>query len=642
MSALSGIFKFDPRDRVQPEELLDLARRTDRIGPDGGSEYIHNCIGMAYRGFHTTAEARCEAQPLVCRGFTLTWDGRLDNREQIHSKVGFVFDSNPTDADLVAAAIEKWGTGSFAELTGDWALAMWDPTGNRLLLARDVMGVRRLFFRIDAGRVAWCTTVEPLVQTASTPLHLDLEYLAGCLYPLPPIETTAYREIRSVVPACFVEFRLGGGHRSERFWSLNPHASIRYASDSDYEEHFRFVFRNSVRQRLRTNGPILAELSGGVDSSSIVCMADNIRQEGPEVPIETLSYYDTDEPSGDERLYFTLVEQKRGRTGHHISLSDFNRDFGREAWMPLPDSCFSASPGYSARSLRWASALESIRAQCGARVLLSGTGGDEILGGVQYEAPELADYLLRGELIPFCRSIVQWSLARRKTVYELLGDAVELLLATYRPASMITGRESRLTWALLESPSHRHALQIFSSWVDLSPVKLSMELTRYALAQQLTSTDPPLIGCVEKRYPFLDRSLFVFLASIPRTQVLQSWRRRHLLRRALRGLVPDQVLDRKTKWFGARGPAAALATGQEDLNRLFLNPWQTANTLFDTVMLREHIAQLQHGAAGEAIAIRSAIGIEQWLRSQLGHVPLLFEPGAIERVPVSESIQTAL
>jgi hypothetical protein len=102
------------------------------------------------------------------------------------------------------------------------------------------------------------------------------------------------------------------------------------------------------------------------------------------------------------------------------------------------------------------------------------------------------------------------------------------------------------------------------------------------------------------------------------------------------------VLDRKTKWFGARGPAAALATGQEDLNRLFLDPWQTANTLFDTAMLREHIVQLQHGAAGDAIAIRSAIGIEQWLRSQLDHVPLLFEPGAIERVPVSESIQTAL
>lgn len=169
-----------------------------------------------------------------------------------------------------------------------------------------------------------------------------------------------------------------------------------------------------------------------------------------------------------------------------------------------------------------------------------------------------------------------------------------------------------------------------------------MELTRYALSQQLTSTDPPLIGCIEKRYPFLDQSLFVFLASIPRTQVLQAWRRRHLLRRALRGLVPDQVLDRKTKWFGARSPAAILAAGQADLNRLFLEPWQTANTLFDTAMLREHIVQLQHGMAGDAIAIRSAIGIEQWLRSQLGHVTLLFEPAAIDRVPVSESIQTAL
>jgi hypothetical protein len=91
-----------------------------------------------------------------------------------------------------------------------------------------------------------------------------------------------------------------------------------------------------------------------------------------------------------------------------------------------------------------------------------------------------------------------------------------------------------------------------------------------------------------------------------------------------------------------RSPAAALATGQADVNRLLLEPWQTASTVFDTAVLRKSILEVQHGATGDAIALRSAIGIEQWLRSQLRHGTLLYEPAAIDRVPVSESVHTAL
>lgn len=340
MSALAGILKFDPLERVHRKELLDLARGIDRIGPDGGSEHIDRRVGMAYRAFHTTPESHFEAQPLVRPGYILTWDGRLDNREEIRSRVNLQCDSPPTDVELVAAAFETWGTGCLAELIGDWALAIWEQANESLILARDAMGVRRLFYRLDEDGVSWCTSIEPLVLTAPARLHLDLDYLAGCLYPRPPIEKTSYQEIRAVVPASFLEFRRGGEQRTERYWSLNPHASIRYASDAEYEEHFRSIFRDSVRRRLRSERPVLAELSGGVDSSSIVCMADDVRREEPGPPIETLSYFDIDEPSGDERPYFNLIEQRRGRTGHHISLSDFNRQFGSEAWMPLPNAAF--------------------------------------------------------------------------------------------------------------------------------------------------------------------------------------------------------------------------------------------------------------------------------------------------------------
>ncbi len=108
----------------------------------------------------------------------------------------------------------------------------------------------------------------------------------------------------------------------ERYWRFSPKSRIRYKTDAEYEEHFRDLFRRAVRRRLRSDSPVLAELSGGLDSSAIVCMADNIlAHERAHTPrIDTPSYYDLSEPMGDDFFYFTKVEAKRGRAGFHFDL----------------------------------------------------------------------------------------------------------------------------------------------------------------------------------------------------------------------------------------------------------------------------------------------------------------------------------
>ena len=617
MSALAGIFKFDPRDRVNREELMELARGIDRIGPDGGAEQVTRSLGMAYRAFHTTPESHFEVLPLVRRGSVLAWDGRLDNREEICPKVGHGDGEALTDAELVFAAFQKWGAGCFAELIGDWALALWDQAKQQLILARDYIGVRRLFYRLDEDGVAWCSMIEPLVLTSPKKLHLDLDYLAGCFYPRPPVEATPYREIRAVVPATFRTFAQGGKQNSERYWSLNPHSRIRYSTNSEYEAHFREVFRKSVNRRLRADRTVLAELSGGLDSSSIVCMADEIRKVEPGPAIETLSYYDVEEPSGDERPYFSLIERKRGRTGYHISISQFASKTTDYTFAPLPERYFSASPGNFAKSAHWDSTIDEIATRSGARIILSGLGGDEVLGGVQYEAPELADHLLSGRLVSLFQSTLRWSLARKKTIYRLLFEAVELARASKHPESLNAAPLQSLKWTPLAPPTHHKALNAFTEWQKLSPLALSMEMTRYSLAQQLTCTDPPLVGCVQKRYPYLDRQLFSFLASIPRAQVLQPGQRRSLMRRALREIVPGEVLFRRTKWFGARNPSVVLRDQAQAIEQLFKDRWLSHPMVVDALCVRRHLMAVEHGTTPETIALLRALGIEQWLRSQM-------------------------
>lgn len=605
-------------------QLAELARGIDRLGPDGGSEHLNQNLGFAYRACHTTPESASEVQPLIRPGCILTWDGRLDNRDELGSRLRPGATSAPTDAELVLGAYMEWGEGCFAELEGDWALALWDCSNQRLILARDPFGVRRLFYRIDEGGLAWCTTIEPLVTTSPEGLHPDLDYLAGCLYPRPPLESTAYLKIRAVIPATFLVCQ-SGGLLAKRYWSLNPHARIRYADDQEYEEHFRSLFRQAVSRRLRADRTVLAELSGGVDSSSIVCVADEIRRGRPGPSVETLSYYDSDEPSGDERHFFDLVEKQRGRVGHHISVSEFTARTKREALVPLPEELFVAAPGYFKPTFEWAKTIQDIQCSCNARVILSGLGGDELLGGIQYEAPELAALLSRGHLVSFARATLQWSVARKKTAFQLVRDAIGLLMSKWFPKSLLGFNRPRLSWCHRNPRIRDGAIRGFTAWRELGPSQLNMESVRYALAQQLTSTAPSISGCSELRYPYLDRTLFSFLASIPRAQIVRAGERRRLVRRALRGIVPDEVLFRKTKWFGARHAAAFLRDIQPELDAMFEDRWYSDGIVVNAASVRRELQAIQHGASSAELALYWAICIEQWFRSEVKSERIFFD-----------------
>src|SRR5262249_28042956 len=147
-------------------------------------------------------------------------------------------------------------------------------------------------------------------------------YIAGWLGQFPATDLTPYVGIHSVPPSCFI--RLEQRRQTLRqYWDFNPSKRIRYRSDLEYEEHFRAVFRESVRRRLRSDAPVLAELSGGMDSSSIVCVADLVvsHEERESPRLDTVSYFDDSEPNWNERPFFTRVEEWRGQTGWHIDVS---------------------------------------------------------------------------------------------------------------------------------------------------------------------------------------------------------------------------------------------------------------------------------------------------------------------------------
>jgi asparagine synthase (glutamine-hydrolysing) len=279
VSVQFGRWNFDgkPVDRAYLEKVGPLLAP---YGPDDAGSYAKGNVSILHRAFHTTKESRRETQPHVTSsGAILTWDGRLDNRAELIRHLRNVLTISSTDVSIVAAAYDEWGTDCFAKLIGDWALSIWDANSRSLILAKDPIGTRHLYYSIDKDQVTWSTILDPLVLFAGRSFALCEEYIAGWFSFFPAAHLTPYIGIHSVPPSSSVTVRTGK-HTIRKYWDFDPAKSIRYRTDAEYEEHFHAVFGEAVRRRLRSDSPILAELSGGMDSSSIVCMADTIIARG--------------------------------------------------------------------------------------------------------------------------------------------------------------------------------------------------------------------------------------------------------------------------------------------------------------------------------------------------------------------------
>ena len=550
-------------DPVSPEELERVRPLLLAYGPDDEGSICRGNFAALYRAFHTTKESRRERQPFtLASGAVLIWDGRLDNREELVAALGSGVSVDCTDLELVGTTYERWNTRTFPKLIGDWALSIWDPKISSLILAKDFVGTRHLYYSCAKHQVTWCSLLDPLVLYSGHSFQLNEEYIAGWLGLFPAASLTPYIGIDSVPPSCFVELKLGE-KRVTRYWDFDPAHQVRYRTDCEYEEHFRVLFAQSVNRRLRSDAPLAAELSGGMDSSSIVCMADHLVESSHSRrdKIETISYYDDSDPNWNERPYLESVERKRGLAGLHINIGSQD-----SVKFKIENSEFIATPACAlARDEAAVQTTQFLRDR-GIRVLLSGIGGDEVTGGVPTPAPELADLLVTMKFRRLGRQLKTWALWQRRPWHFLLWEAIrEFLpvgkyLTSVRPAPWISSEFAK---------QHRRALSGYPQRLRFLGRSLpSLQENLHALdalrRQVSIGAQSPLAVC-ETRYPYLDRNLLEFLYSVPRDQLVRPGQRRSLMRRALQGIVPDEVLTRRRKAYVSRQPANVLRERSSEL-----------------------------------------------------------------------------
>lgn len=554
MSAQAGVFYFDRRP-VDTEIVSVMARSLDDYGPDRAGEYVLHGLAMVHCALHVMPEDALERQPFTSRrGNVMTWDGRLDNREDLIAQLWRDLDRDTTDVALAMGAYEKWGTGGFRRLIGDWSLVVWDADREAVVLASDYMGVRPLHYLVRPDSVSWSTTLECLVHVHGLYDEIEPHYLVGFLSNARPAGLTPYKGVLAVETAQSITVSREGSVAKSRFWNLGA-PQIRHRTNEDYEEHLRALFFAAVKNRLRSRAPVWSELSGGLDSSSVVCAADLLIKRGLAAAPElcTFSFVTNGSPEADERRFVACVDEYCGRTTHLIQQDNlFEQVDPVRSWITPAQPVYGTLQSY-----------QLVRGS-GGRLLLTGHGGDAVMGNFLDYYYDVAALLRSGRILKGIRLARQRAMAAKRTVWDRLHQATLNLsrrMAVRRQlAELFKGSggvppatDQHIAEAFLLKPEFAifwkdEWIRLFArafAFSDVSQWELAIGVTLMGERRHAQGPSDEPLGLTS--HPHLDRPIVEFMLGIPISVLAPPGQPRALMRRAFAPFMPPRIVARFSK-----------------------------------------------------------------------------------------------
>ncbi len=583
MNQLSGLFIFDPCQSAwrRFQHLFDAKEHSLTSNEPRSARLIHDGA-MEH-----------------CAGRHVAWNGRLDNAPELRRRLQLP--DACAEARVALAAFLAGGAQALGGLIGDWSLCIADPAARRVVLASDYTGVRPLYYWHGDGVVAWSSRLDQLLDWTGD-REWDDDYLCEYLIQGGSAFRTPYRGVRAVPPAHCVTAG-PDGCTVQRIWQPDLEKSIRYADERDYEEQFRSLFREAVQVRMNTRGPVFAELSGGLDSTAIVCTAARLLSESAvnASRLVTVTYLDRNSP--DEKFY-RHVEETLALESVHIDVADFPYFQPQFAGGALPQP-------WSTRNLKLRGQMED----AGASVLMTGQLGDLTMGNWEDDSEQVADLLRAGRVGTAVRAALDWAVVCRQPVYSVLWRSLRSSL----PAAL-RGPEFRWTpnhEGLSLTPEWRRRAREVVCQPDVGGCDIAARRKRaFALLYQMQARRLQAPESFDAAYthPYSHRPLVEFILAIPAEVVAAAGQPRRLMRRALRGWMPDAVLGRRSKASFERVFRQSLAPLAAELLRDLGNSRLVQRGIIHGPHLEGRLRRYLSGLESNSGMLRSVLMLEFWLR----------------------------
>lgn len=392
MCGIVGVARIGTGKPVEPERLLRMRETLRHRGPDDAGIWLHpdGGVGLAHRRLAILDLSEAGRQPMhdVQADTWITYNGEIYNylelREALQRR-GHRFRTD-TDTEVLLVAYREWGEACLTHLNGMFAFALYDRAADTLVLARDRMGKKPLYYSLAAGQLLLASEPKALLTDAAVSRDLDLRAVNFFLaYGYIPGDLSVFRSIRKLPPGQALRVTLSSGQtRRWSYWTLPEAATAgETGDDAALLDELQALFEDAVRIRLRSDVPLGVFLSGGLDSSLVVAMTSRLSSR----PVETFTI-GFDESERDERSYATIVAQHFGTHHHELVIRP-------DVFGVLPELVRQYDEPFADPSLipTFYVCREARRSMT---VALAGDGGDDVFGGYRrYQAALRDAHLMR-------------------------------------------------------------------------------------------------------------------------------------------------------------------------------------------------------------------------------------------------------
>ena len=641
MCGIAGIMNLYGKG-VESEELAIMARTLSHRGPDGegfallsdnfqecrfcSTDELLNQKGGSYGGFAHRRLAIIDLsddgiQPMSYDDGRLwiTFNGEIFNYIELRNELeslGRHFHT-ATDTEVLIQAYEEWGIDCLHKFNGMWAFAIWDLQRKRLFISRDRFGIKPLYYVKYNDRLAFASEPKALLKlpwVKKNPCEKAIaDYLVHSREDC--FRWTFFEGINRMEPGHFLLVPFGTTEVPEqkRWWNIENVLPFEKLSDDEAVEKFHELFESSIRLRLRSDVPVGTCLSGGLDSSAVVCVARPWLT--PENQKSFSAVYDSafelDETIFiDEILKYTGIENYRVYPNSESLIDDI------EQLIYYQDEPFGSTSQYAQYK------VFQLARETGTIVTLDGQGADEELAGYHYFFPvHFAGYLRRLRLVNF---ISEFNAYRNKTSEKFSTSMLSTMagLLSHRSMIRLANRYDKgrgISWVNQRIVKNAQSIEVpqyleFGDWLNR---RLYEIFSVSGLPALLRYEDRNSMACsIEARLPFMDHRLVSFIFSLPANQKIRNGMTKHVMRGALKGVIPESIRTRtdkigfatpENKWF-AQEPMLSYI-------KQIMNSRKTRNR--DLIYCEKFIEFLNANSEGKingGRAIWRAVNIELWFR----------------------------
>lgn len=461
--------------------------------------------------------------------YSIVFNGRIDNRYELLKKINLSLSENISDAQLVVILYNASPKIFLNLIEGDFSLGIWDKQRDLVLIAKDPLGMRTLFYSYYNGTFVWASTLKQILSFYDN-CPLNEKYLFNLLLERPTYcNLTPYLNIYRVEPGEVIYF--GNGRiKKEKYYEFTP-STISYNDESLYFEQFNEIFRQSVKNRLNSNqSEVGISLSGGLDSTSIAATAlDLYSKNETQANIKSFSLTFNTFPEADESNYITLFTKEKKISTKFIK--------GDAAWL-FKESIRvieDLDEPYPLFTHYLSSLVPTHVYDEGINVLLDGHIGDHVLyGDLNY----LALLAKKMKILTLINEHKKWK-TDGYSIKELLYKNTILPLFSRESSQKI------YPWIILKYPNHR--IRKRENIWDRNGTKAYFEsIVKRSDVEWVNQYIPNKMG-IEVRHPFFDKRLMEFLAGVSVTIKIQPDQTKYILRKSMSSILPDEIINRSNK-----------------------------------------------------------------------------------------------